>query len=259
MYIILIIALVFVFFAIKNYFFSEKARIIRQLKKAAYKKIAKVNDNDVVKIVGNVALIEKPLIAPLSNRECSHYYVKIEQKVSSGKSSHWKTVIEDEVTSKFLIRDENSFALINDNNTKSYIIQDRNYSSGFMDDATNRLKEYLRKYDFESEGLLGLNKRLRYHEGVLENGEEIAVFGKGVWKDAMELNLPKKYGKVLEITSQDDVAIYLSDDPETTLKKVNINKKVNLEKEVKSEKKEKTEKKVKRKNTYKRSAGGYLK
>jgi len=41
------------------------------------------------------------------------------------------------------------------------------------------LKSTLIVIGFKSEGFLGFNKSIRYKEGILENGEEIAVFGKG--------------------------------------------------------------------------------
>ena len=200
--------------------FSKKAIIKSKLKKAGQKKIADFKSGEIAKIVGNVEFVDDPLIAPLSKRRCSYYYVLVQQQVSSGKSSHWKTIVEEEVSGKFVIREDDQCAFINDNNLKCYIVQDRNYSSGFMHDAEENLEEYLNSKGHKSEGFLGMNKTLRYKEGVLEDGEEIAVFGKGEWKNASMLNLPEKYGRVLEIASTHSEAVYLSDDPGTTKKKV---------------------------------------
>lgn len=203
-----------------SYFFSKKAIIKRKLKKANSKSLANFKSGDTAKIVGTVEIIGDPLIAPLSGRECSYYYVHVEEKVKSGKSSHWKTRIEEEVPGKFLIKEGEKYALINDSNIKSYIVQDRNYSSGFLDDAEEHLERYLNSKGYESEGFLGMNRTLRYKEGVLEEGEQIAVFGTGNWKDAATFKLPEEYGKVLEVTSTTGEAIYLSDDPDTTKKKI---------------------------------------
>ena len=65
-----------------------------------------------------------------------------------------------------------------------------------------------------------MNRTIRYKEGVLEKDERIAVLGKGEWKEVGQLGLPEKYGKVLEIRSSDEEAIYLSDDPDTTLRNI---------------------------------------
>lgn len=217
--IFLIIAGVFIIAFIVSFFFTKEAIIKRKLKKASYKKISEVKDNEIVKIVGTVELIEAPLISPLSSRLCSFYYVHIEESVSSGKSSTWKTVIEEEVSSNFLIKEDKNYAFINDKNIKCYIVQDRSYSSGFMNDAKVNLKRYLKDRGVDSEGLFGFNKTLRYNEGVLEDGEEIAVFGRGNWKEAAALKLPERFSKVLAISSTQEVAVHVSDDPSTTIRK----------------------------------------
>jgi hypothetical protein len=214
----IVIAIIFI-----SYFFSKKARIKRKLKKAAFKKMAEFKDGETAKIVGEVEIIGEPLIAPLSGRKCSYYYIHIEERVKSGKSWHWRTRVEEEVSGKFVIKEGEKYAFINDNNLNCYIVQDRNFSSGFLNDASKNLEKYLNTKGYESEGILGLNRTLRYKEGVLENGEEIAVFGTGKWKDVSALNLPEKYGKVLEITSNNGEAIYLSDDPDTTEKTIKKN------------------------------------
>ena len=217
--IILIVAAVGIAFFI-GYYFSTKAVIKRKLKKSEFKKIADFKNGEVAKIVGAVEFVGKPLYSPLSNRECAHYYVHIEEEVSSGKSSKWETLIEEEISSKFLIKEEEHFAIINDSKLKSYIVQDVKFSSGFWTDATENLEAYLKSKGEESEGFLGMNRTLRYKEGVLERGEKIAVLGRGEWKEPGQLDLPEKYEKVLEIKSSSEEAIYLSDDPDTTLKNI---------------------------------------
>lgn len=201
-----------------GFYFSNKAVIKRKLKKSEFKKIADFKNHEVAKIVGTVEFVDKPLHSPLSYRECAHYYVHIEEKVSSGKSSKWETLIEEEISSKFLIKGDEHYAFINDSKLKSYIVQDVNFSSGFWTDATENLDEYLKSKGEDSEGFLGMNRTLRYKEGILERGEKIAVLGRGEWKDPSQLDLPEKYEKVLEIRSSEEEAIYLSDDPETTMK-----------------------------------------
>ncbi|WP_346859294.1 hypothetical protein [uncultured Draconibacterium sp.] len=214
------IVVVIVSIIIVKWFFSKKAIIKRKLKKTEKKRIVEFKAGDVAKIVGKVEFVDAALIAPLSKRECAYYYIHVEQKVSSGKSSYWKTLVKEELSCRFVIREEDSCAYINDNNLKSYIVQDRNYSVGFMNDATENLEQYLHSRGHESEGFLGMNKTLRFNEGVLEKDEEIAVFGHGVWKDATQLKLPAEYGRILEITSPPNDAVYLSDDTDTTKKKV---------------------------------------
>ena len=200
--------------------FSKKAIVKRRLKKAEFKKIPEFKGNNIAKIVGTVELGDTHLIAPLSGRKCCFYYVHVEEKVSSGKSSRWKSLIEEEVSDKILVKEDSRYAYINDEFIKCYIVQDRNFSSGFWNGASKHLESYLHSHGFSSEGFWGMNKTLRYKEGVIEDGEELAIFGRGVWKDATELDLEDKYGKVLEITAPDGEPVYFSDDTDTTKREV---------------------------------------
>lgn len=217
---VIIIAIVSIVVFVAILFFNKKALVKRKLKKAGQTKISEFRSGDVAKLVGRVVFAGEPLIAPLSGRKCSMYYVHVQEKVTSGKSHHWVTRIKEEVWSKFLIKEGEKYAFINEKNLKCYIVQDANYRSGFMNDASPKLEKYLARKSYKSENFMGLNRSFRYREGVLENDEQIAVFGKGVWKDASQLKLPETYGKVLEITSNNDEAVYISDDPATTKRKV---------------------------------------
>jgi hypothetical protein len=199
----------------RNYL-SRKAVVKRKLKKAAGKKISSFLSGDIAKVVGNVEFVGAPLTSPLSGRRCAYYYVLVEQLVSTGKSSHWKKVIEEEVGGTFVIRDGRYRAHISSESTlKTYLVQDRVYSSGFHEDATEVLESYLHAHNVASENLFGLSKTLRYKEGVLEESECMAVIGRGEWKNAREISLPDSFGRILVLSSTEEEPIYLSDDPET--------------------------------------------
>jgi len=125
----------------------------------------------VDKVVGKIEFVDPPIKAPLSGRTCAYYHVIVEQQKSSGKSSHWHTIINETNQSKYLIRDGNSYAFVEDSNLKSYIVKDKKFRSGFLNDATSELERYLQQHGKTSENLLGMNKTIRYCEGILENGE----------------------------------------------------------------------------------------
>jgi hypothetical protein len=179
-------------------------------------KVSAFLSGDIAKIVGNVEFVGEPLIAPLSGRRCAYYYVLVEELVSSGKSSHWKKIIEEEVGGTFVIRDGRYRAHIDSNSTlKTYLVQDAEYDSGFRNDATDTLENFLQAHGMDSENFLGMNKTIRYKEGVLEEGECMAVVGRGEWKNAREVSLPESFGRILVLSSTEEEPIYLSDDPDT--------------------------------------------
>ena len=203
-------------FSIYYFFYSEKAKIKRKFKKTQHKKISEFKDGDVAKFTGIIESIDEPLISPLSRRKCTHYNVLVEQEVSSGKSSHWKKLIARQDSNTFIIRGANGCAFIEGGKMKRHIVVDREFSSGFMNDPKIHLKEYLEQHGHKNENFIGMNKTIRYKEGILELGEKVAVLGKGVWKMAEELSLPAELGKVLAITDHGDEYVYFTDDEETT-------------------------------------------
>ncbi|MCU4175659.1 hypothetical protein [Carboxylicivirga sp. N1Y90] len=206
---------VFVLIVLVSVFYNKKAIIKRKLKKAPLKRISSFKDGELAKLVGKVEFVEEALKAPLSGRECAYYHIRVEQQVSSGKSSHWKTIVDEVVANKFVIREGNEAAFVHSTKVKSHVVEDRKYRSGFLNDASEKLEAYLNRHGLESENFLGLNKTIRYREGILEKGEKIAVLGTGKWTDASQLDLPDYYGRVLYMSSRDDQQVYLSDDPET--------------------------------------------
>jgi len=201
---------------IYNWYFSEKAVIKRKFKKTQHKKISEFKDGDVAKFTGTIESIDKPLISPLTHRKCTYYSVLIEQKVSSGKSSHWKKIIEKNDSNTFVIKGANASAYISGDRQKRHIVMDREFSSGFMDDPKLHLEEYLKQHGHNSENFMGMNKTIRYKEGVLQLGEKVAVLGKGEWKTSEELGLPAELGKILAITDYGNDYVYFTDEVETT-------------------------------------------
>ncbi|MES2485500.1 MAG: hypothetical protein V4581_06070, partial [Bacteroidota bacterium] len=174
---IIIIVVIVAALVIGFNYYSTKAVVKRKLKKAKLKRVHEFKSGQTAKIIGRVESTGKVLVAPLSGRKCVYYYVLVEKKVSSGKSSRWDTLIEDEDETGFVLRDGNKYAYIEDRNLKSYVVDDAHYKSGFMNDATHDLEAYLNKHGHNSENYFGFNTTLRYREAVLELDEAVAAFG----------------------------------------------------------------------------------
>lgn len=217
-YFIIILFAVVALVIVLRIFFSKGAIVRRKLKKAVVKRITDFRSGETAKFIGKVDPIENTLHAPLSQRECAMYYVHVEQRVSTGKSSHWRTIIEETRAIRFLINDGTACAYVNSHHLKSYIVQDWKNTSGFMNDASPRLEQFLNTHGYRSENAFGMNKHIRYREGVLEPDELVAVLGTGNWRNGSDLDLPEEYDRVLSISAAHGESVYLSDD-ETTVKK----------------------------------------
>ena len=125
---------------------------------------------DVAKVAGKVEYQGNQLIAPLSGRPCCFYQVKVERLESSGKSSSWRTIIKEEESMDFFIRDGRNRAYVERGELKAYLVQDWNTESGFRHDANRNMETILSRHGYSSENFLGMNHSIRYHEGVLEMG-----------------------------------------------------------------------------------------
>jgi len=193
-------------------FYSKKAIVKRHLRKAVLKSIHSVTDGEIVKISGKVELTGPPLVAPLSGRKCAYYHVLVEQLVNTGKSTHHKKLIEEEVAGPFGIREGRSCACIDTSRVESYIVDDAKYESGIFNDPTEVLDNYLSAHNLNSENFIGFNKSMRYREGILEEGEVISVLGQARWKHTETGEWSDDFGKLLIIGPTDKMPVYLSDD-----------------------------------------------
>ncbi|MES2593282.1 MAG: hypothetical protein V4608_15470 [Bacteroidota bacterium] len=204
-------ALVYVFF------FSLYAITKRKLFKTNNGiKISSFQNGEVAKTVGKVKYIGKPLVAPLSGRNCAYYHVLVQEKIRVKHSiSYWHTLIEERVGNNLVIKDGNYYAFVETSRVKSYLTSHIPYTSGFGEAPTKQMENYLLKYGYESKGgIFKRNNWLRYKEGIIEEGEVITVVGKGIWKRKSEIQLKIPSEKILIIESlNDQVPVFFSNDP----------------------------------------------
>ncbi|WP_397364335.1 hypothetical protein [Olleya sp. R77988] len=200
------------------YYFSPKVIMLRRLKNLQHQRISSLKTNTYSKIEGNALNIEDALIAPLSKRKCVFYKMKIEKKVSSGKNSYWKTMVDEEQIQDFFIEQTGERVVVLPTkvpkNYYDYLITDEKTNSGTWNDPTPEFKKLLKYYNIESEGLFGFNKQLRYSEAIVEVGERITVAGYVKW---IKLDNPVKdynYSSVASITAKDKDKILITDSPD---------------------------------------------
>ena len=144
------------------------------------------------------------LTAPLSGRKCVRYEVVVEKK---GNKNSWTTIIDDADQTDYYIEDETGKAQIQLNDHIIHLVEDKEYNSGFLYDATEHLEEYLTSHGVKSEYWLGINKTLRYKEAIIALNERVAVLGEGNWIKS------ENNEKLLEIIESAQTKVYLTDDP----------------------------------------------
>jgi hypothetical protein len=161
------------------FFFSRDAVIRRKLRKTPLVRLGEVTDDQEGRFVGKIGILAK-MAAPLSQRPCVHYHVKVRQKRRSGKHSHCRTIIDEHMTMDFALDDGSGTAEVQTDHVDVAVDKDAHYRSGFLNDASEQLDTFLQSRGHESAGWLGFNKTLKYAEGILEEGETVAVLGRVV-------------------------------------------------------------------------------
>jgi len=172
----------------------------------------------MVKICGRLRYVGEPRIAPLSGRRCGAWRVEVDEYRRSGKSGSWHNVITELDAGEIELDDGTGRARVNALGAQLVIVKDAHYTSGTFNDASAVLERYLARHGHESTGFLGLNKGLRYKEGVLEEGEDVAVLGLARWEhdpsvDSRGARGYRELPRRLVIDTAPDGQLIVCDDP----------------------------------------------
>jgi hypothetical protein len=165
------------------WWFSAFQRTLRGLRRAPEVAVANAYDGMIVRIRGTIVAHGETLVAPLSGRACVHYDVHVEERVSTGKSSTWRTMFRESDERPFVVEDETGRAIVRGLPLRTAVVVDHHQRSGFLSDATPGLLALLARHGRDSTNFLGLNRTIRYREGALEPGEQVAVLGLARWED----------------------------------------------------------------------------
>ena len=197
-------------------FLSTAARARRALRSAQSMAIRDAPDGAPVKVQGVVGYVGTATEAPLSGRPCALWEVHVEER--GGRSKGWNTVIQDHECTPFLIDDGTGTALVNAVIPRLALVQDARFQSLTFVDATERLEAFLASRGLQSTGIFGLNRTLRYREGVIEAGERVAVLGVGRWEAASDGVVRAGYREAprrLVLEDPEGGHLVISDDPST--------------------------------------------
>lgn len=191
---------------VANYF-SEKSMVKRALKKAKFRRLGSLKHGEIVRTAGQVEFIDEPLTAPLTSKKCAYYKVLVERE-GSGEDSSWTEYISEEKFQNFYISNATTKVLVNTKVVLSHLVMDARFDSGFLNDPGKHLEEYLESHGKSATNLIGLNKKLRYSEATLVEGEMVAVAGK---VEALS-SISNRGDTLFQITHYDDKEVVITDD-----------------------------------------------
>jgi hypothetical protein len=110
---------------------------------------------------------ETRLTAPVSQRPCAAWWIRIEEHRRSGKNSRWVTLAAEQDAQSFLVRDGSGTALVNMTGLPQIaIVKDVHLSSGMFDAPTPHLLSLLEERGHSPRTWLGFAKSIRFEEGI---------------------------------------------------------------------------------------------
>ncbi|HEU4613449.1 MAG TPA: GIDE domain-containing protein [Kofleriaceae bacterium] len=201
------------------WYFSDSQQIRRQLRKAPARPIAQLRDDELGKVVGKARALEAVLTAPLTGRACVYFIATVEEHRSTGKTHYWKTIIKEARGVPFVLEDGSGRAIVDATAARLAIDFDGRSQSGTFDDPTEAERAFLARHGEKGQGWI-FNRRLRYREAVIAEGETIAVLGAGTREPDPDAPPTEAYrGDAptrLRLTSSPRYPLVISDDASLT-------------------------------------------
>lgn len=186
-------------------FFNPSAVLKRKLRKVPVSHIGSLSVGAQARITGTIAPDNLSLSSPFMKKQCAWYRTTVDEYHSHGKSGSWRQIIKEERFTDFVMSDVTGRCRVQMLNPSVASTPDMQSRSGTFDDASVAEDAFLQRHGLSSVGLLGMNRRLRYREQVLEVGESVTVLGRAA---AHQVG-------VITLGPDPELGLLLSDDPST--------------------------------------------
>jgi hypothetical protein len=154
---------------------KEARRVERRQRRIRTREIAELPENELGRIVGRVAALERSLIAPLSGRPCVYYAVIVEEVRPRG----WQELVAERRGVAFAIKDYSGKAIIDPANASVALRFD---CIKYVDGGgalTQEQASLLAHHGVHREGFFAPSA-LRFQEAVIPIGHHVEVTGAGV-------------------------------------------------------------------------------
>jgi hypothetical protein len=178
MEIVVVVGVVLVVAFILMTVFSAENRRKRQLEGTPRTPIAHAAGG-LTKVQGKLVHCWPPMQAPISGRPCAAYQVKVFTNERGTNGAMQEVMVVHEIKGQpFLLYDDTGRALISyDEQTAIILNQDVKATSGTLKDPTPLMMALLQRTNVDPTRIFGLNRAMRYEEGVLEQGELVTAHG----------------------------------------------------------------------------------
>lgn len=143
----------------------------------------------LVEVNGAAQPFKGTIKAPFSKEESVFYHYKIEEKRSSGKSSHWVTIKEFATPDWFYLEDGTGRVLVNPVEAELYLNADRKFSMSSWEGGGNKeaFEQGLVELGISPHGFMGFDRPLRCTEIYISPGDTIYIMGTATKNPLVEL------------------------------------------------------------------------
>lgn len=155
----------------------EAWQVKRRHRRTLPRPIGALPENELGQITGRVAAFERTLTAPLSGRPCVYYALVVLEYRATTK--RWRACVNERRGASFVLEDLTGKAIIDPSNAQLALDFDHAERLGYFDSPTDVQQAILDRHGVRAEGIL-FTKRLRFHEALVEVGDEVAAIGAGI-------------------------------------------------------------------------------
>ena len=169
----------------------------------------------LVEITGK-AIAEEGTVrnSPFSGKDCIYYFFRVEEHRRQGKNSRWVTVKKGEYRPEFYVQDDTGKVLVDPAGAEINVPKDFEYNSGLLNDPPAHVKEFLKANDISHDSFLGLNKRMRYREYLIEPGDTVYIMGSSANNPVIEHSTDDHTSKLIIQKGENQKFYYISDQSE---------------------------------------------
>jgi len=157
----------------------RRARLRKAFRRNKRVRIADVVEGQMVRIVGTIAPLHRPLEAPVTGRPCVGWTAVVDQV--GQQRGGGGLLVEKQRCQELLVEDVSGRARVPAVPTELLLVEDGRITTGAFKEPDPRIERFLQSHGYSTKGFL-TNRQYRFSEGVLEPGERIAVIGVGTWE-----------------------------------------------------------------------------
>lgn len=160
--------------AVSLVYFDAGVAIRRRLRNAPQHTTVSFPDDTVGVVQGVLRhLGDEPLEAPLTGRPCAYYEVAVTLQLGDAVTE----LVQERRGQDFLLQDEHGLARVSMHNYNVYVVKDTYFQSSLRQRPPPHVEAFLAKHGVTS--WVPEEHVMRFHEGVLEAAETVAVCGYG--------------------------------------------------------------------------------